>query len=225
MTLHPKTVIGYLAPFVEASRIARMHAVLDERTNHLTALFDRVHDPLNVAACARTADTLGLQSIHAIPEVGHAFEPTDLGRATSLGAQRWLDLSIHSDAASAIGALEGYRIVALTPTGPNLTPLEALPLDKPIALCFGNERLGLGNAILEAAELCVALPMKGFSQSLNVSVSFGIALSALRLRLEREVPRLVWSLDSEARERVLADWLTRDVSHASKILEAMGKRA
>jgi tRNA (guanosine-2'-O-)-methyltransferase len=220
MDLEPQAIIARLSPFLTPARIACMQAILAQRTTHLTALFDQIHDPLNIAACARTADTLGLQTLHAIPEPGHPFAPADLGRATSQGAERWLDLAVHTDAPTALSSLASYRLVAMTLTGDRRLTLDDLPLDRPLVLAFGNERRGLGASVLAHSEFQVSLPMRGFTQSLNVSVAFALALSHLRHRLEREVSPDRWSLTPAAREHILATWLRRDVDHADAILAA-----
>ena len=67
-----------------------------------------------------------------------------------------------------------------------------MPLEKPIALFFGTERRGLSQELINEADLLVHLPMYGFTESFNISVSVAIALNTLRQRLDKS--KLNWKL-------------------------------
>jgi len=216
----PGYLTRVLAPYLEDARVERMRAVLARRTRHLTAVLDRFFDPHNIAACVRSADACGVQDLHVVRSV--ATRAPQLGRAISMRAERWLTMTSYPSAELSLAALARYRVVVTSLDGAT-TPLDALPLDRPLAVVFGNEKDGVSEPLLAAAEHYVALPMRGFAQSLNVSVAFALVMDKLRTRLERS--DVAWSL-SEAEQVALLDrWIYRDVSQAPAILAELARRA
>lgn len=237
----PDAVIAALTPHLTPSRLARMRAVLAQRTRHLTAVLEHLYDPHNLAACARTAEGLGLQDLHIVPHPPHrptarpARDPAltmgdlgepdpdlaDLARAVSGRAERWLDLHEHPDIETTIAHLKttGHLVVA-TALSPDSRPLSDLPLDRPVAVLFGNERDGVSPSALSLADARVVFPMRGFAQSFNVSVAFSLIMGQLRTRLDAELPPTIWSLPTADQTTLLARWLETSVPHSSAILAA-----
>ena len=252
--LTPPQVIAALSPHVTPRRLARMQAVLAQRTRHLTAVLEELYDPHNVAACARTAEGLGLQDLHLVPhpppkptsrpsrdpaqtmgDLGGAPDPeapdpdladADLARAVSGRAERWLDLFEHRTIETAIAHLKttGHRVVA-TALSADAIPLTALPLDRPLAIVFGNERSGVSPTGLALTEHRVVFPMRGFAQSFNVSVAFSLIMGQLRTRLDAELPSSTWTLPPTDQTTLLARWLESSIPHAEAILSASSSSA
>jgi tRNA (guanosine-2'-O-)-methyltransferase len=249
----PAHVIAALSPHLTPRRLARMQAVLAQRTRHLSAVLEELYDPHNVAACARTAEGLGLQDLHLVPhpphkptsrpardpaltmgDLGGAPEPeapdsaadTDLARAVSGRAERWLDLFEHRTIETAIAHLKttGHRVVA-TALSADAIPLTDLPLDRPLAVVFGNERSGVSPTALALTDHHVVFPMRGFAQSFNISVAFSLIMGQLRTRLDAELPSTTWSLPPEAQTTLLARWLVSSIPHAEAILAASSSSA
>lgn len=219
-TPRPGEIAQRLGPYLAPGRLERMREVLTRRTRRLTAVLDRFYDPNNVAACMRTADALGVQDVWVV----RSDRTSPLGlrepsRAVSLDAARWLT-RIDCEPDDVVPRLGDHRLVVTALDGTDT--LDAIPLDRPLAVVFGAERDGAADALIAAAEHRVALPMRGFSQSLNVSVAFGIVMSRLRERLERE--RDDWVLGPDARAALLDGWVHRDVAHADAILAELGRR-
>lgn len=240
-------VIAALTPHLTSLRLARMRAVLAQRTRHLTALLEHLYDPHNLAACARTAEGLGLQDLHVVPHPPHRnpsrpardpaqtmgdlglpdpdldelSDPADLARAVSGRAERWLDLHEHRDIETAIAHLKttGHLVVA-TALSPDAHPITDLPLDRPVTVLFGNERDGVSPRALALADARVVFPMRGFAQSFNVSVAFSLIMGQLRTRLDAELPPSVWSIPTAHQTTLLARWLETSIPHSSAILAA-----
>lgn len=233
-------IITRLGPHVQPRRLARLRAVAAQRTRHLGAVCERFFDLHNVAACLRTADALGLQEVHVVPEpvapgvprrpprdltlaaeLAPPEDPTDPGRSVSMASERWVDRVDHPTLADAVAALRarGHRVVvtALGDTGA-ITPVDALPLDRPLSVIWGNEQRGVSAEALALADLRVAIPMRGFVPSLNVSVAFAIVMSRLRDRLEAERPPDRWALTPDEQDALVARWLFSHVPHAPRIL-------
>tara|TARA_R110002096_G_scaffold393627_6_gene588669 strand:+ start:3020 stop:3685 length:666 start_codon:yes stop_codon:yes gene_type:complete len=173
-------LIEFLGDYVTDNKKEKIAAVLNERTRHFTVMLEDIYQPHNASACLRSADCLGVQDVHII-ERQHAYRPN---ARVSLGSSKWLTLHQYHQTASCIDSLKvrGYRLVATTPNedGYDLT---TLPIDKPIALLFGTEEDGLSEAALEAADDTLRLPMHGFTQSYNISVTVALTLSRLAERL------------------------------------------
>jgi tRNA (guanosine-2'-O-)-methyltransferase len=155
-------------------RRARIDQVVANRSRALTPVLEEVHDPHNLAAVLRTAEALGLQEVHAIfPRTG--FRPN---AAVTQGADKWIDLHRHKDAATCAAALRqsGYRLYASQLTEEAI-PLDRLPFDQNLALIFGNEHEGVSPAFAALCDGTFRIPMYGFVQSFNVGVAVAIALS------------------------------------------------
>lgn len=172
--LDREQVIEALEPWVTTERRARLLNVLDARVGSVTVLMDAPHDPHNAAAVVRTCEAFGLPEIHIVPR---AEEPL-MARSVSRGAEHWVDVTIHPTPRVAIDALhaQGFSLVATHPAG-ELTKEDLAKLPR-VALLLGNEHDGLRDELTRAADHSVRIPMRGFVESLNVSVAAAVLLSA-----------------------------------------------
>jgi tRNA (guanosine-2'-O-)-methyltransferase len=172
--LSPEEVIEALEPWVTDERKARLADVLNARIGSVTVLMDAPHDPHNAAAVVRTCDAFGIPEIHIVPR---EQEPL-MARSVSRGAEHWVDVTVHANPAAATSALraQGFTLVATHPEG-DLTKEDLATLPR-VALLLGNEHDGLRQELTQAADHSVRIPMRGFVESLNVSVAAAILLSA-----------------------------------------------
>lgn len=171
-----------LKPFVSEARAERFRAVLKQRTRHIVLVLEDIYSDHNNAAVLRTADALGLAEIHHVSRL-------DAIRASSrvaLGSEKWVELIHHLDVRSAFDALrqDGRCIWAASVHGRRMD-IDAVPVEKPMALVFGNEHSGLSEYAREHADGCFEVPMVGFAESLNVSVAAAIALDRVLTRAGR----------------------------------------
>lgn len=176
--LGPAAVCAALAPLLTEDRIAGIDRVLAARLGSVVPVVEDVYDPLNGAAVIRTAEAFGLQELHVV-EPGLRFQAA---HGITRGCHRWIDLHRWRDALEAIAALKarGFRVLA---TGPDAAhTLADVAVDQPVAVLFGNERSGLTARTTAACDGTVALPMFGFTQSFNLSVSAALAMSQLAAR-------------------------------------------
>ncbi len=213
-----------LRRFVTDQRWERMQHVLDQRSRYITAAVEDIYQPHNGSAVLRSCDAFGVQDVHII-ENRNRYQ---VNPGVELGTAQWLSLFRYrapADAVSPEGTEEavralrsaGYRIVATTPHRDDVD-LEGLCLtDGPIAIFFGAEKEGLSNTILDTADEYLRIPMRGFVESLNISVSAAICLNRLGDRLRTEA--IPWRLSETDRRRILNRWLYRSVKNAGLILE------
>lgn len=188
---------AYLADFVTENKREKIAAVLAERTRHLTVMLEDIYQPHNASACLRSCECLGVQDVHIV-ETRNEYKPNN---EISMGSSKWLTLNRYRTVASAIETVRnrGYRIVATTPNedGYDLT---TLPLDRPVALFFGTEEEGLTQEALKAADDTMRLPMYGFTQSYNISVTLAVSLSQLVARMRAS--EIDWHLSEEERQEL-----------------------
>lgn len=177
---------------VTRRRLDRLRSTLDHRQPDLHLVVERVHDPHNVSAVLRTCDAVGVGGIHLVYPNG---DFPRLGRSSSAGAWKWMEVEKHTSILDCYQALRSreFRIFATDLTDSAISLFDA-DLAAPVALVFGNEHLGLTREASEYADGNLRIPMVGLVQSLNVSVACAVTLyEAMRQRLARgyyDTPRL-----------------------------------
>ena len=158
-------------------RLARIDAVVSARLRSVTVVLDRLLDAHNVAAVLRTAEGLGLSGVHV---VSHDARDEAAHRRVTQDAHKWLEVEKHASGAQAARELMrlGFAVYAghLDPAA--RSPMD-ISVDSPVALLFGNEHEGPSAETLAACTGAFRIPMAGFTQSFNVSVAAGIALSQI----------------------------------------------
>ena len=207
MTDFERSLISHLSSFVTEKRLATMRRVLSQRTRYLTAAVEDIYQPHNASAVLRTCDAVGIQDVHII-ENRNTYR---VNPGVELGTAQWLSLHRYRGkgdmTVQALNHLRasGYRIVVTTPHAGD-TDLEAFDLDAgKAALVFGNELDGISGTAQANADEFLRIPMCGFVESFNISVSAAIILYSLTQRLRRGTIR--WELDQSERETLMLRWL------------------
>jgi tRNA (guanosine-2'-O-)-methyltransferase len=179
-----------------------------ERTKHMTVVLENVYQEHNASAILRTCDCFGIQELHVIEKDNQYKVQRDI----ALGAGRWVDMyNFNLGEEPEIDCVrklknQGYRIVATTPHTNDFT-LNDLPIDQPFALIFGTERKGISDEMKNLADDFVSIPMYGFTESFNVSVSVALTLQMLRHRLE--LSELMWKLSTQEQTLLKIKWCTK----------------
>lgn len=216
-------VFDEFAHFITDERRMRFEKNAFERTRHLTVVLEDVYQPHNVSAVLRSCDCFGIQDIHII-EGKHKYQPNE---AIAKGAAQWLSLTRYSSSSDAtaecFAALraQGYSIVAATPHEQD-TLIDTLPLDNKVALIFGTERWGLSSYALTHADAFVKVPMYGFTESFNVSVSAAITLYELTKRLRAS--SIAWRLSPDELIDLKLAWLGAVTHRHAQIEERLLER-
>jgi tRNA (guanosine-2'-O-)-methyltransferase len=163
-------VSDYLLP----ERKARIDEVVSRRTRTLTVVMEAFCDPQNVNAVLRTCDAFGIQEIHVVEG---PMKGWDRNKKISQNADKWLDVTRWTSTRECLTALKarGYA-VHVTWLGEGSVGLGDVDFSGPVALVFGNESRGVSDDALALADSRFAIPMRGFSQSLNVSVAAAVTL-------------------------------------------------
>ncbi len=213
-------LLAYLGQFITEHKKRRMQAVLPWRTRYITLVLEDIYQPQNASATLRTAEILGLLDVYIV-ESRNLYR---LNPDVVLGAHKWINLHRFrepnaNNTAQAIAHLRarGYRLVATSPHYEGYAP-EDIPLEQPLAFWFGNELEGLSDFVLQQADLFLRLPMFGFTESYNISVSVAITLYTVIRRLHRSA--LPWRLRPEEQEDVLWTWYRRVIGDKWPAVEA-----
>jgi tRNA (guanosine-2'-O-)-methyltransferase len=206
-------VIEALEPLSEERRRARLLEVIRARVGRVSVLMDMPKDPHNAAAVVRSADAFGVPEVHVVLRE----EAFLVGHRVAQGTERWVEVVAHRKAEDAVQALKarGFRLIATHPKG-TLVPDDLRSIDR-LCLVLGNERDGISEALSAAADDSVRIPMRGFVESLNLSVAAAVLLSAALAGRPGD-------LSASEQERWYAVGLLRSVPRADEILAALASR-
>jgi len=214
-----KQLIEYLKDFISEDRWNRLNEVLNKRTRHITVVLEDIYQPHNASAVLRSCDGFGIQDIHII-EDRNKF---DASSHVTIGADQWLSIKKYNEeqennVEQCFNTLRdnGYKIVATTPHE-NDSDLGQLEIDEPIALVFGTELEGVTDAVLHKADAFVKIPMFGFSESFNISVSAAICLYDLTTRLRNS--EIDWELTPEEKEVIMLSWIKKSIKAGDQLAE------
>ena len=169
-------LLEYLEDFISEERKERFISVLEKRTKFITVALEDVFQLHNTSAVIRSCDIFGIQEAHLIEN----RNSTALDKNIAMGAQQWVDVHRYKDTSTCITALrnKGYKIIATTPHDDSVF-LYDFKIEDKIALFFGTERDGLTAEVLQEADGFLKIPMKGFTESLIISVAAAIILQDL----------------------------------------------
>lgn len=199
----------YLQQFLTPERRARFDEVLRWRTNWVQVVLVDLYQQHNASAVLRSCDAMGVQKVHVV-ETYNQFKSS---REVALGSEQWLTLKQYNGPGAiheCISSLKSDGIrVAATVLNAESRPIQELPLDRPVAILFGNEREGLPQDVVDAADDLVHFPMFGFVESYNVSVAAALCLHSLTQRVHAmEGP---WHLPEEEHSELLLDWARKSI--------------
>jgi len=207
----------HLAGHLTEFRRRRIDEIIDLRTRHVTVVLEDVYKEHNASAVVRTCECLGLQDLHVI-ENQHEY---NVNRSVVMGSSKWININKYSSSTDNTKACfdslrtKGYRLIATTPDATART-LEELDLSYKTALVFGTEYAGLSDYALQNADATVRLPIYGFTESYNLSVSVAIALS-YAIRNVRS-SKVEWNLSQKEKEILKLDYVRKTVKR-SQVLE------
>lgn len=195
-------------------RIARIDEVLAARLASVVTVVEDTYDPRNAAATIRTTEAIGLSELHVI-EPGERFSAS--GGVTK-GAHRWIEMHRWRAPEDAIGALRGrgFRVFATLPGAPH--SIDDVDVSAPIAVVFGNEHAGLTRSAIDACDGALGVPMFGFTESFNLSVTVALAMSRIAGR-RRALLGQRGDLDDARRSQLRARWFALKIRGALGVLE------
>ena len=207
-------LLEHLETFLSENRKQRFATVLEQRTKHFTVATEDVYQLHNTSAVIRSCDVFGIQEVHVVEEQNSKT----IDREIAMGAQKWVDVNRFNSVKDCIADLKGkgYQIVATTPHEKD-SVLHDFDVTKKSCFFFGRETEGLTQDVIDEADCFLKIPMVGFTESLNISVSAAIILQHVTFKLRQS--NINWQLtENELNEKRL-DWVKKTIKSHDEIVE------
>jgi tRNA (guanosine-2'-O-)-methyltransferase len=199
-------LLEYLEAFITENRKEGFLRVLKNRTKHFTVAIEDVYQLHNTSAVMRSCEVFGIQELNVVEQkFGKSID-----KEIAMGAEKWVDINRFSSIQDCITNLKGkgYQIIATTPHNDSCM-LHEFDISKPSALFFGTERDGLSDEVMQQADGFLKIPMVGYTESLNISVSAAIIIQDVTNRLRQS--DIHWQLtDEEVLDKRL-DWTRKSI--------------
>ncbi|MEK7570185.1 MAG: RNA methyltransferase [Patescibacteria group bacterium] len=192
---------------MQSKRQARLQHVASLRQAGFIVVLEDIHDPHNAAAILRTCDAFGVQDVWFIFNKEKAYNPKRVGKSSSSSANKWLTFRTFKSVAECKAALKRLKYesvgTVLRPGAEDFTKAK-LTATK-IALWVGNEHAGLSPEAIAVCDRLLMLPMRGFVESLNVSVM--TAICVYEISRQRFGKKYKWSTKDV--EKLVTDFTQR----------------
>ena len=204
--------LEFLENILTENRKERFLNVLKNRTRHFTVAVEDVFQMHNTSAVMRSCEVFGIQELNIIEQrFGKRID-----KEIAMGAQKWVDINAFDSITGCLDNLQsrGYQIIATTPHEDDCL-LEDFDISKPCALFFGTERDGLSEEILKRADGFLKIPMVGFTESLNISVSAAIIIQNLTERLRKS--NIQWELSENELIEKRLQWAKNSIKDIKRI--------
>ena len=199
-------LLTYLEGFLTENRKEGFLRVLKNRTKHFTVAMEDVFQLHNTSAVMRSCEVFGIQELNVIEQkFGKSID-----KEIAMGAEKWVDINRFSSIQDCITNLKGkgYQIIATTPHNDSCL-LHEFDITKPSALFFGTERDGLSEEVMQQADGFLKIPMVGYTESLNISVSAAIIIQDVTNRLRQS--DIHWQLSEEEILEKRLDWTRKSI--------------
>ena len=179
-----KEVLRKISPTISEARRSRIASVVRSRTTSIAVLLENLFNEANQNAVLRSMDALGCLHLHTL-QTEHTAEDSAVPNRrlrfpprTDAGARGWLGIHQWSDAKECVSFLKhrhGYTLACAFPDATSM-PITSVDFNQKLLVAFGNEANGISSELADLAEIKFSLPMCGFVESYNVSVSVALVL-------------------------------------------------
>lgn len=206
-------LLEHLETYLTKSRKEKFTKVLSQRTKHFTVATEDVYQLHNTSAVIRSCDVFGIQEVNVVEE----RNSKRIDREIAMGAQKWVDINRFQSVKDCIAnlKLQGYQIVATTPHVNNCE-LHDFDVSKRSCFFFGRETEGLSEDVLNAADVYLKIPMVGFTESLNISVSAAIILQHVTTKLRKT--DINWRLSEDELLKKRLEWIKKSIKSYDEII-------
>jgi len=161
-TISPQGVLAFFdMPWADLSDILEYEKII---------ILDRLQDPGNVGTIVRTAEAFGFQAVIVLSGTASPFSSKAI--RASMGS--CLGIKIVQISPQRLIEIP-HRIVSMASRGE--TTISPGTLTGKVAICMGQEGMGVSDEIMDMSHSSVYIPMKGSTESLNVAVAAGIVMA------------------------------------------------
>lgn len=199
-------LLEYLENFMTENRKNRFIEVLKNRTNHFTIAVEDVYQLHNTSAVMRSCEVFGIQNLHVVEQrYGKSID-----KQIAMGAEKWVDINRYDNMKTCISTLreQGYQIIATTPHNDSCM-LDEFDVTKKSAIFFGTEIDGLSEEVMKEADGFIKIPMVGFTESLNISVSAALVIQDITNRMRHS--DVNWQLNEDEVLEKRLDWTRKTI--------------
>jgi tRNA (guanosine-2'-O-)-methyltransferase len=206
MSFSNHALLEYLEGFITDNRKKGFLKVLQNRTKHFTIAMEDVYQLHNTSAVMRSCEVFGIQELNVIEQKFGKRIDTEI----AMGAQKWVDVNRFNTVQSCVDEMraKGYQIIATTPHNDSCM-LHEFDISKRSAIFFGTEKNGLSEEVLNQADGFIKIPMVGYTESLNISVSAAIIIQDVTNRLRQS--SIDWHFTEEEILEKRLDWTRKSI--------------
>ena len=216
---YKKAFFEYLEDFMTESRLHKFERIARSRTRYVTVVLEDVYQAHNASAVVRSCECFGIQDVYFIENHNEYSISPDV----AMGSTKWLNINRYNepDADNTTACIldlkaKGYKIYATTPHTEDCL-IHDLPLDEKTALLFGTELDGLSETAMMLADGFVRVPMYGFTESYNISVSAALCMFSVRETLKSK--NRAWQFSEEEIIDLKLEWAQKTIK-TSQLHEA-----
>lgn len=218
-----KELNDFLREFITQERYDKFRKILEQRTRHLCIVLEDIFQSHNASAVLRSCDCFGIQDVHIIENQNTYKVNPDI----ALGASKWVSITKYNsqlnNSLNCIRQLKnnGYTIAATSPHNKEYS-IENLPLENKVALVFGTEMQGISDTVAKEADCFVNIPMYGFTESFNISVSAALCLYELSKRLRSS--DIQWQISESEKQGILTEWIKNTLKDPENMIRQYYKK-
>ncbi len=211
-------LIASLKEYISEERFKKIEMISANRTNHVTIAVENLYQSHNMSAVLRTAECLGIQNVHIIE---NSFQ-YQINKEVSMGSDKWLTIHRYNGKPDNTQAClqhlkqQGYKLVATMPSEKD-TMIDDIDISMPTAFVFGTELLGLSQEAITMADEFVKIPMYGFTESYNISVSVALTMMNVCQRLRKS--DINWRLSDNEIMALRLEWVKKSIKDVDGILK------
>lgn len=208
-------VFSSVWPLLTEERKAKIIRTVENRCFQNVLVLENIYDRGNMSAVIRSCEALGFALVHHI-ELGEKFKES---QRTTAGSDKWIEMKKWKSSQDCIQELrkQGKKII-VTHLAEDSIPISNVDFSIPSALVLGNEKEGVSQAMIEAADHRVILPMTGFVQSYNISVAGALSLYQM---YQSRLAKLGKSgdLDQKQKEILKAIYALRTLDSSEEVIQ------
>ncbi len=201
-------LLEYLSNCISDERKEKIESIVNHRTRYITVVLEDIFQAQNASAVIRTSECFGVQDIHIIENENEYNINPDV----VLGSSQWINMyRYNKNPNNTLEALtklknQGYKIVATTPHKNDCT-ISEIDISQPIAFLFGTELNGLSDIAINNADQFVKIPMVGFTESFNISVSVALVIQKTIERVKQS--NVKWELSEDEIIDIKLEWVRK----------------
>lgn len=171
-----------------ASVRKRADAIKEFRCKNLIAVIEDPADIKNIGTVIRNVNALGVEKAYVVdprnslPNDWQEMRERKSLSSTSVSAVKWTFVKRFDSTEDCLNHLESNGFVSVV-TSPHVKGKTNVYLHEgdftqfaKLAVWFGNEKRGISETAIDRSAMCVAIPMFGMIESLNLGTSSGIVL-------------------------------------------------